>query len=64
MMRMKPLFRPWLDHHDRGISHWSVLSSEEMDGNDGTREDTEDTTMFLQIEEVMCTIPVSVADRD
>jgi hypothetical protein len=43
---------------------WSVLSSEEMDGNDGTHEDTEDTTMFLQIEEVMCPIPVSAADRD
>ena len=27
-----------------------------MDGRDGTREDTEDTTMLLQIEEVMSAI--------
>ena len=27
-----------------------------MEGSDGTREDTEDTTMCLQIEEVMCDI--------
>jgi len=27
-----------------------------MDGSDGTRKDTEDTTMFVQIKEVMCTI--------
>jgi hypothetical protein len=30
--------------------------SEEMDGSDGTREDKEDTTMLVQIEEVMCDI--------
>jgi hypothetical protein len=29
MMRMKTLFRPLLDHHDRGISpHWSCDESE------------------------------------
>ena len=27
-----------------------------MEGSDGTREDTEDTMMLLQIEEVMCAI--------
>jgi hypothetical protein len=43
---------------------WSVLSSEEMDGNDGTREDTEDITMLLKSEEVMCAIPAGTVDRD
>ena len=32
------------------------LREEEMEGSDGTREDTEDTTMLLQIEEVMSAI--------
>ena len=27
-----------------------------MEGSDGTREDTKDTTMLLQIEEMMCVI--------
>ena len=33
-----------------------MTEREEMDGSDGTREDTEDTTMIVQIEEVKCVI--------
>ena len=33
-----------------------LREEEEMEGSDGTREDTEDTTMLLQIEEVMSAI--------
>ena len=48
-MRMKTLFRPFLDHHDRGINLYLLCTIISEEGGDGESTDSESSSLLSYI---------------